>query len=318
MIKREDYNFICKCRLKHSVCVDEKFLGKRIPIRLLEIYDGVVYFPILKQKEDPCELIAPYFSDEVYQDDCGDVSITKYSNKQELHPIIKSVYFSIKINGNIQNEVITKILSEIERLVSKFIKCISLVHLSAIQWSYTKEEAYVDTIKFYQKKDINTQKWVGHANVVIAFRSKSKELSSDEFWKIYRGIGRNLTLQYELLSDVNRCLARKEFREVVLNCAIIIEKTLKEQIVDYLDKEQTAMRIKDHILRLADGFTKISDTMKKFGMLTDNHQKIKKGTIEVRNRIIHGGYFPTILEVEQAIDDAKFIIQQYNVKLFID
>ena len=97
-----------------------------------------------------------------------------------------------------------------------------------------------------------------------------------------------------------------------------IEKTLKEQIVDYLDKEQTAMRIKDHILRLADGFTKISDMMKKFGMLTDNHQKIKKGTIEVRNRIIHGGYFPTILEVEQAIDDAKFIIQQYNVKLFID
>ena len=44
-------------------------------------------------------------------------------------------------------------------------------------------------------------------------------------------------MQYELLSDVNRCLVRKEFREVVLNCAIIIEKTLKEQIVDYLDNQ---------------------------------------------------------------------------------
>ena len=120
------------------------------------------------------------------------------------------------------------------------------------------------------------------------------------------------------MSDVYRCVERKEYREVILNCATIIEKTLKEQIGAYLDKENTTSVIKEHILRSADGFNKILEVMKKFGIPSDNCGAIKKGTIDIRNRVIHGGLFPTKEEVEQAIEDAKLIIKQYNVPLFID
>ena len=58
--------------------------------------------------------------------------------------------------------------------------------------------------------------------------------------------------------------------------------------------------------------------MKKFGLSVDNCNDIKDRTIFIRNRVIHGGYFPTKEEVERAIEDAKLIMKQYNVPLFID
>lgn len=120
------------------------------------------------------------------------------------------------------------------------------------------------------------------------------------------------------MADVKRCLARCEYREVVLNCATIIEITLKEQIEAYLDKQGTADDIKKYVLKSADGFSKILEIMKKFGIPTDNCGTIKQGTADIRNKVIHGRHFPTKEEADQAIKDAKLIMKQYNVPLFID
>ena len=125
-------------------------------------------------------------------------------------------------------------------------------------------------------------------------------------------------MQNELLAYVERHFVRSEYREVVLNCATIIEKTLKDQIRGYLNQQKTADDITEFILKSADGFDKILKAMKRFGLSVDNCNNIKDRTIFIRNRVIHGGYFPTRVEAEQAIEDAKQIIKQYNVPLFID
>ena len=58
--------------------------------------------------------------------------------------------------------------------------------------------------------------------------------------------------------------------------------------------------------------------MNKFGIPSYFCAQIKNSTIDIRNKVIHGGYFPSKEEVDQAIKDAILIVNQYNVPIFID
>ena len=318
----KECNFICYCDLKHSIFVEEAFLGKKVPIKLLNKYEGAILFPILRPGDNTFDLITPRFDQMICQEQCGDVSKDILpSGKQVLHPKFDRVCIIaniIDIETSDKNQTTNFIINEIEKYISKYIKCICLIHPLAIGWSYVREEGYVEPIKSYHAKWLNKGNWGGFISLSILPRMDDNALSTQEFFQIHRNITRNISLQYELLSDVYRCVERKEYREVILNCATIIEKTLKEQIGAYLDKENTTSVIKEHILKSADGFKKILEVMKKFGIPSDNCGTIKKGTIDIRNRVIHGGHFPIREEVEQAIEDAKLIIKQYNIPLFID
>lgn len=56
--------------------------------------------------------------------------------------------------------------------------------------------------------------------------------------------------------------------------------------------------------------------MSKFNLSVDNKVRIEN-TMKLRNRVIHGGYFPDKYEVEEAIKTVKLILEQYKVPLFI-
>lgn len=157
------------------------------------------------------------------------------------------------------------------------------------------------------------------ASINFLITDPSEEVSIEEFFKIYRNINRLISLQHSLLADTERCLARGEYREVVLNCATIIEKTLKEEIISYLDKEQTGENIKKQILKHANGYNKTRKLLEDFKITIDiDYNIISTGTIDIRNKVIHGGYFPTREEVVQAIKDAKLVIREHNVQIFSD
>lgn len=316
------YIFHCPCDLKHKISIDEHFIGKKMPIKISE-YNGYVLFPIKSEGEKGgFRLISQKIDGLFGEYDCGNYSVTTYPDGKIIcHPQISSVCICLTIDSDIQedNKAHRQILEEVEKTSSKFIKCISLIHPSSIKWSYAKEEGYIEPIDSYSLVDTGTNEDYGiAAHINVEFSRVLHELTIAEFFQICRNINKDISLQHTLLADVKRCLARCEYREVVLNCATIIEKTLKEQIGAYLDKENTTSIIKEHILKSADGFNKILEVMKKFGIPSDNCGAIKKGTIDIRNRVIHGGLFPTKEEVEQAIEDAKLIIKQYNVPLFID
>ena len=316
----EEYNFYCTCRLKHSICVDEIFIGKSIPIKLLSKYKGAMLFPVLKSREFSYDLVAPHIDDVIVRDVCGSYTETiQTKDRSILHPIIDKICFVINIyddSGKPCN--IAELLGELEQYTSKFIKCISLIHPTAVKWSYVNETGYVDPIRFCRNKNLNSNGWNVFVDFDVVFGTKADELSISEFWLIYKKLTSDIALQQELLSDVYRCYRRSEFREAVLNCATIIEKNLKDQIRLYLNLQKTADNITEFILKSADGFDKILKVMKKFGLSVDNCNDIKDRTIFIRNRVIHGGYFPTKEEVERAIEDAKLIMKQYNVPLFID
>ena len=317
------YVFTCPCNLKHGINIDERFLGKRIPINILE-HSGFVLFPIPKCNEEyGFELINPNIDNIIGEYICGDYSQSlRPSTKAILHPRITKVYLTLKIDEDLKDEYkfSQRVTQEIERLANKFIKCISIIHPSAVRWSYSKEAAYIEPIDRFSLINTVTNEDEGlAASLYFRFTNPSEEVSIEEFFKIYRNINRIISFQHSLLADTERCLARGEYREVVLNCATIIEKTLKEEIISYLDKEQTGENIKKQILKHANGYNKTRKLLEDFKITIDiDYNKISTGTIDIRNKVIHGGYFPTREEVVQAIKDAKLVIREHNVQIFSD
>lgn len=316
------YLLCIPCNLKHELKVSEVFIGKRFPLSVLG-FKGFVAFPLIDNDDKyGFKLLSPQIQGLHKRDTCGNYSQTLLPNGTvQYHPRIARVYFVLNIERNIQedNEIIRQIIEMLETITSKCIKCISLIHPSAVHWSYTKEEGYIDSIKTYVLLDTTTKIDHGIAgSISINFTVPKEEVTLKEFLYVYRNITKNISLQYELISDVYRCVKRNEYREVILNCATIIEKTFKEQIKAYLNKENTSDIIKEHILKTADGFGKILKVMNKFGIPSYFCAQIKKSTIDIRNKVIHGGYFPSKEEVDQAIKDAILIVNQYNVPIFID
>ena len=99
------YVFTCPCNLKHGINIDERFLGKRIPINILE-HSGFVLFPIPKCNEEyRFELINPYIDNIIGEYICGDYSQSlRPSTKAILHPRITKVYFTLNIDEDLKDE----------------------------------------------------------------------------------------------------------------------------------------------------------------------------------------------------------------------
>ena len=316
----KDYNFICNCNLKHKVSIDEVLLGKQIPLKIFNKYYGYVLFPVVDIDNNCMNLLDPPIEGQNIRNKRGDYSYTfTPSGQKVLYPTITGICFAINLCEDVDDSKIVEcVIKEIEKYTSKFIKCIGVLHQSIIKWSYSNEDGYVEPIMSYEYRGIKNKKWKPLISVNILLNINPIQLSTSDFWNIYRGLDKNITLQNELLSDVYRCIKRNEYREAVLNCAIIIEKTLKEQISLYLDKENVSVNIKKYILKQVDGFRKIVGVIKDFEIPMCNSKNSYDGTMGVRNRIIHGGYIPTKEEVEQAIIDAKSVMEFYKVQFFMD
>ena len=316
------YLFHCPCDFKHEIRIDERFMGRRIPVKIYG-YKGYILFPLIINDEDRgFRLTNPKIDGLIGEHECGSYSVSKLPNGKIIrHTKVLRLYILLNINEDITEKYNEQnmLVEEIEKLISKFIKCISIVHPSSIKWSYINEDSYINLIDTYRIIDTETNKDHGIAGCAIFDLGHEKnEVSITEFFNVCRNINKEISLQHTLLANVKNFYARSEYRETILNCATIIEKTLKEQIAKYLDSVNTVEIVKNQILESADGFRKILMVMKKFGLMVDNCNTIEERTIKVRNRIIHGGYFPTNEQALQAIEDAKLIIAQYNVPIFID
>lgn len=319
------YNFYCRCPFKHGVRLEDVFIGKKIPVKILEEYKGYLLFPIKERKSNQQLLLSPYLREPDMEELDSNIRCGRFSfsdlpeGKIKLHPCFTSVCFLLDVVDVSDNKISISILSEIEKNTSKFIKCVSLLRPSAIAWSLARDEEYVEAIATaYRRKRTNVKQWTQLLLLDPYGEQKSDTLSVEEFWYIYKNLHKEITLQSELLADAYQCFMRSEYRETVLNCATIIEQTLKEQIRKYLDESQTQGNIMNVIMDSVDGYGKIVKTMKKLGIPTANCNEIQKRTIELRNKVIHGGQFPKKGEAEQAISDARLIMEQYNVSLFID
>ena len=198
--------FFCPCYFKHKINIDEIFIGKRIPTKILE-HKGFILFPIAKSDSDfDMKLINPKLDGLYTEYECGDYSRTvSPSGKTIRRPRISAVFFLFEIGNKIEDEYkyCRQIICEIERSVSKFIKCVSVTHPTAVHWTYSKEEGYIEPIDSYYFVDPATNKNAGIDKTIrFALRLEKDEMSTKEFFERFADVKLGIVLGIISCKDV--------------------------------------------------------------------------------------------------------------------
>lgn len=127
---------------------------------------------------------------------------------------------------------------------------------------------------------------------------------------------KTVSLPYEMLDNARVNFGNNDSRATVLNCATAIEITLKQKISKYLADNKVPGPLKEHVLKQADGYSKLLELIKKLsiplGALTNVQEKVTK----VRNLVIHGGYTPTLEEAYQAYNCTRQALYNLKVNMF--
>lgn len=125
-----------------------------------------------------------------------------------------------------------------------------------------------------------------------------------------------VSLPFELLLCAFQELRTKNYRNTILNCAMTIEVALKQLLRSSLSPMSINDAITDYIIKGADGLPKIERLMKLIDLPKYNFADIKANIFDVRNKIVHGGYFPSSDQASTALKLTQSILKDYHIAYF--
>ena len=91
---------------------------------------------------------------------------------------------------------------------------------------------------------------------------------------------------------------------------------LKRKLSTYLDENNIPQSLEDYVLKQADGFTKLIELCKKLGINLIGLPNVQESVINIRNRVIHGGYIPSNIESQVAYSTTREALRVLNVPMF--
>lgn len=131
-----------------------------------------------------------------------------------------------------------------------------------------------------------------------------------------RNYDKPVSVPYEMLDNARVNLSRKDTRSAVLHCATAIEIRLKKLFVAYLDAKKTEDTVKEIVLRQADGYSKLVELCKRCSISLADLPNVKETVVDIRNRVIHGGYVPTLQEATKAYEDTRQALAVLKTPMF--
>lgn len=129
-------------------------------------------------------------------------------------------------------------------------------------------------------------------------------------------LSKNISVPFELLDNARINLSHHDTRATVLNSATAIEIVLKTIITKYLDKINVPGPIKKHVLNKVDGYSNLVDLCKKFSLPYKGEHNLQKTVIDIRNRVIHGGYVPEYKEASRAYNETRSTLMALDIPMF--
>ena len=111
-------------------------------------------------------------------------------------------------------------------------------------------------------------------------------------------------------------LSNHDSRAAILNCATAIEVTLKRMLIDYLGSNGVPDGLRKYVLKQADGYSKQVELLKKLSIPLNGLHNVKEEVMEVRNRVIHGGYTPSYDEANKAYSCTWCAMKDFGIKMF--
>lgn len=98
--------------------------------------------------------------------------------------------------------------------------------------------------------------------------------------------------------------------------ATMVEVVYKQQLDEYLKKNNTPVKLREYLKKNTDRISKYSKLFKKLGI--EYHDKdIKDKIMSIRNRVIHANYQTTGKEALNAYTAGCNFLKEYRILMFI-
>lgn len=148
------------------------------------------------------------------------------------------------------------------------------------------------------------------------FDDRRGKISISDIRSAFHNANNPVSAPYEMLNNARVNFVHHDTRATVLNCATAVEVMLKRKVYAYLDANNTPQVLGDYVLKKADGFSKLTELCKALSINLTRMPNVKNVVIDMRNRVIHGGYIPSNEEAQAAYHNTKEALKVMNVPMF--
>lgn len=298
--------------------IEGRLLGKRIRIHLSDEYVLTIVIPSLVRKGDILDLCIP-------------CALYKYrTNREEWgrlnrHPIIDKVFDEIdRVDAWISTVIVecfgekldvVSSASDIESMGNNLVHALQIINPVAVRM-YSDHHCT-------SLCEVSTEVSLGDDGrfqpafyFTSSFDDGEGQVSFAALKQAIRNVNKSVSVPYEMLDNARVNLSRSDTRSAVLHCATAIEVALKKLTVSYLDVTVTDNSLKEYILRQADGYSRLVDLCKRCSVSLEGLPDVNETVLDVRNRVIHGGYVPTRGEANKAYENTRQVLSVLKTPMF--
>ena len=304
--------------LNDMFAIEGRLLGKRIRIHSSDEYVLTIVIPSLVRKGDILDLRIPG-------------ALYKYRTNQKewgrlnRHPVIDKVFDEIdRVDAWISTVIVecfgekldvVPSASDIESMGNNLVHALQIINPDAVRMYSDHHSTNLC--------EVSTEVSLGDDGrfqpafyITSSFDDREEQVSFADFKQAIRIVNKSVSMPYEMLDNARMNLSRRDTRSAVLHCATAIEVALKKLTVSYLDVTVTDNSLKEYILRQADGYSRLVDLCKRCSVSLEGLPDVKETVMDVRNRVIHGGYVPTREEANKAYENTRQALAVLKTPMF--
>lgn len=300
--------------LSDMFAIEGRMLGKRISFRPSDECVLTIVIPTIVRKGDLLTMSVPDALDK-YGIDCDNWGMwNRYTPNNDVKTFVACVSsIIVEIAGNNMDAMPTS--SEIHSKGNDVIHALQIINPDAVRMYSNKTS--VDLCEISAEVVVGADgKAQPEIHVPFSIDKKEGRLTFVNVKHAIKNVNKPVTMPYEMLNHARVNLSRYDTRSAVLHCATAIEVVFKKLVITRLDAIVADESLKEFVLKQADGYTKLVELCKKCSISLAGLPNVKETVINVRNRVIHGGYVPTRQEAKVAYDNTRQTLSVLKTPMF--
>lgn len=143
---------------------------------------------------------------------------------------------------------------------------------------------------------------------------KNDKIDHNLLYELCRNAGNELSIQYQMLSEIKEYLSKDDYRSCILHASTIVETTLLQQVDAYIGSFSSNV-ISDFVHQKISGYHSY-DFFYKHNIIQKYNDKNINETMKIRNKVIHEGLKPTREQAKTAYNAIFGFLDFYKIPIF--
>lgn len=304
--------------------IDNHLIGNRFPCCISESCWVEICFPLLKgdlKAGHTCPfLTSPFSFDEIGidLDNWGKVNGHSVDSKGNKLCQVWINALGLFYHSNIpltDDKECRSVESKTNKMLKGFLSALQVINPDALRF---RTDEYHEPIceHFPVCPAVGNNDYQRTINIAAMVDNRTGIIHEKDIKTALDNSAKSLSVQYLLVTKANNDFRSNDYRGCVLNCASAIEVTIRRELERYLEDNHIPEELVVYIFGQANGYLKYIELLKKLKLPTSNNDQIKINVMDIRNRVIHGGFTPDFKAAENCLKISREFLRNQKVKMF--